>query len=150
MQYNVARLTEALEAELSALFTAYYSVTPAHTGQPPYDFNWAVFRAVQDANMLLITVARDEDNSLCGAALYIITEHSHHRGWIIAECDTLAVDHNKRGKGIGRGLYAYTETQLRDRGVKLITNRFRVCYDVEPLFPKLGFKLAEQVYMKEI
>lgn len=150
MRYQCEHLTETLEEELHTLFRAYYATTPAHTNQPPYDFNWPVFRAVQNAGMLCITTARDSEDTLCGAALYIVTEHLHHKNWIIAECDTLAVDHAKRNQGIARNLYQFTEALLKERGVSLVINRFRVCYDVQPLFPKLGFRLAEQVYMKDI
>jgi GNAT superfamily N-acetyltransferase len=71
-------------------------------------------------------------------------------GVVCAACDILAVDVDARGQGIARALMEFAEPILRERGVKIVTHQFRVIYDVEPLFPKLGYRLAEQGYMKEI
>jgi predicted N-acetyltransferase YhbS len=55
-----------------------------------------------------------------------------------------------RGLGIAGNLMQVAEPILRERGVNLITHSFCVCYDEQPLFPKFGYALTEQAYMKEL
>ena len=148
MRYAREHLDADNTAAISALVKAYYAATPAHTGLPPYDFNWNVYMTLQRQDMLLLVTARTEEEGLCGVGLYVLSEHPHHRGWVGAECDTLAVDHTMRGKGIGRGIVQYAEQVLKQHGVQFMVHKYRTCYQTEPLFPKLGFELAEHSYMK--
>lgn len=150
MRYAAEELDLANAAEIEALVQRYYACTPAHTGLPEYDFNWQAYLAAQGAGQLAMLTAREDNGTLCGVALYLLMEHPHHRGWVGAECDTLSVDHTKRGEGIGRNLVQAAEGMLKARGVNFMLHRYRTCYQTEPLFPKLGFAHTEQVFMKEI
>jgi GNAT superfamily N-acetyltransferase len=150
MQIGAEPLTPVLEQEISALVTRYYDTTKAHVRLPPYDFVWSMYRTLQTVDKLLIATARDNEGVLVGVAMYLLTEHPHHRGLEIAECDTLAVDHKHRGQGIGRTLYVVAESMLIELGVKRVLHRYRTVYDETPMFPKMGFTLEEHVYMKDL
>jgi GNAT superfamily N-acetyltransferase len=101
------------------------------------------------ADALLLVTARD-DGRLVGFVMYLVVPHMHHIGSTIAACDILAVDVDARGRGIARKMMAIAEPMLRERGASYVTHQFRICYDVKPLFPKLGYQLVEQSYMKEL
>jgi GNAT superfamily N-acetyltransferase len=152
MEYNTERLSPRLEEELTALFEAYYAVTPAHTDLPPYDLDWPLYNALQDAGVLFITTTRDNEDGykLYGAGLYMIVQHPHHRTMTVAECDILAVSHTRRGEGIGSTLLDFSINALRDRGVQRVAHRYRTCYNTTPLFEKHDFKLQEHVYARDI
>ncbi len=154
----------APEAELEELVRRYYEPTQAHEGIPPYRFNWPLYwRAENASSLLLVTARRDRKpwgavsgaahytGKLVGWALYLILDHPHHRGLCVADCDTLAVDHLERGKGIGRGLVEFSEPILRERhGATRIIHRHRLVYGDNALFPKLGFRPVEVAYSKDI
>lgn len=142
-------LTHSLSLEMTALIEDYYENTPAHTDIPPYDFNWSLYQSLSDAGQLVVVTARVGE-LLVGYAMYIVTHAAHHQTLLVAECDTLSVDIDFRGMGIAEKVYAYAETLLRQRGVKQVFNRYRVCYGTKPLFEKLGFHVTEHVYMKEL
>jgi hypothetical protein len=127
MKYRAEALRPELERDISSLVDRYYDVTNANVRLPPYNFIWEVYRTLQESQRLLVVTARDE-YLLAGFAMYLLMEHPHHRGMQVAECDTLAVD----------------------MGIDRVVHHYRTVYDVEPLFPKLGFTLEEQVYVKEL
>lgn len=151
MVYEIESLKDnvSLRNEIHKLVRAYYDVTPAHTGLPPYDFNWHVYEAAQEADKLLLLTARDH-GQLVGFCIYVVTPHPHHVDWLVAECDTIAVAHTHRSKGIGRRVLEIAMGILKDRGVKTIANRYRTCYNTAPLFSELGFTCVEHVYVKEL
>lgn len=139
----------SLRDDMHRLIRAYYSATPAHTGLPEYNFNWPLYEAMEKSGQLLVLTARDA-GALIGFAIYVVTEHPHHRGWQIAECDTIAVAHTARGQGIGRTLLEAALGILKNLGVKTVAQRYRTCYNTTPLFSELGFTCAEHVYVKEL
>ena len=67
-----------------------------------------------------------------------------------AVCNTLATKVGHRGKGIGTKLVKAAESYLKLYHVHRIIHGYRTVYGTEPLFPKLGFKLIEQLYVKVI
>jgi GNAT superfamily N-acetyltransferase len=140
------RETLEIIPELDALVKDYYSKTEAQVDLPPFDFRWDVYQALGDT--LVLVTAREEE--LQGFVMYIITEHTHHAGLIIADCDTLAVGLGYRGKGLGRRLMTAAECFLPSN-VQMVVHRSRACYDAVPLFESVpGYKLVETTYMKRL
>lgn len=150
MKYGIEELSPELSLQIEGMFRDYYASTPAHVGQPPYEFAWYIYyRLSLDRNLLIIT-ARDDDK-LCGVNMYILMEHPHHTGLLVAECDSLATVPAYRGQGIGRALVELGEKILRNMGIQRVIHHYRTVYEVdEPLFPKLGFTLIQQSYSKDL
>lgn len=149
MKYGIEPLSPELSHEIEGMFRDYYAGTPAHIGLPPYEFAWHIYYRLSLDRNLLILVARD-DGVLCGVNMYILMEHPHHIGLMMAECDSLATAPAYRGKGIGRSLVSLGEKVLRNMGIQRVVHRYRTVYDAEPLFPKVGYTLVEQVYTKDL
>jgi GNAT superfamily N-acetyltransferase len=133
--------------ELDALVKGYFATTIAKEGTPPLDMNWPLYEAMQETGALLLVTATHVDE-IVGFGTYFIFYHPHHKTVACAQSDILAVKLRKRGKAIGKNIVMYAENELRELGVQIVTHQFRTCYDVEPLFPKLGYKLEEHSYRK--
>jgi GNAT superfamily N-acetyltransferase len=136
--------------DLDKLLQDYFAKTIAKDGLPPLRMNWPVYITLNKRRDPLLFVARGMDDQMLGFIMYHVHPHLHHIGVINAACDILAVKVDMRGSGIARKMMKEAEPVLRNAGVRFITHQFRTCYDVEPLFPKLGYKLIEQGYLKEI
>jgi GNAT superfamily N-acetyltransferase len=147
-RYQEEGLTSTLMAEVDTVMTDLYENTPARTNRPPFDFDWQMYIALQDR--MVITTVRDDDSALLGFAFYIVMHHTHHASTVVAECDSIIVRPEHRGKGIATRLYEFTEPLLVSLGAEYITHRSRVVYGAEPMFPKLGFELEEHVYIKRM
>lgn len=148
MKLNIEPVAQTWH-ELNALLHDYFTRTQAKEGLPQLRMNWAAYTELNEAGGIVLLTARDGDK-LIGFVMYHVFPHLHHMGVINAACDIIAVDVDARGQGIARALMAHAEPVLRNRGVQYITHQFRTCYDTEPLFPKLGYKLFEQGYLKEL
>lgn len=111
--------------------------------------NWQSYVDFEKQNMLLLVTACEGDE-LAGFVLYLLYVHPHHPDAHIAHCTFLIVSPGHRGKGLGRKLIEYAVPILRDRKCTHIMHGRRMVYDVEPLFPKLGFVKFEESYVMEI
>jgi GNAT superfamily N-acetyltransferase len=136
--------------QLDDLLHEYFAKTIAAEGLPRLNMNWPAYIMLNERDDLVLFTARTEKFELLGFVMYFIHPHLHHAGITNAACDIIATDLKMRGKGIARMLIEYAESRLRNRGVHFITHQSRTCYDVEPLFPKLGYTLIEQGYLKDI
>lgn len=149
--FAVEQLTPELQHEMTSMLHDYYEATPAKDGIPPYDLDWALYEVLQDQGTLLVTTVRSSDtNAFIGCALYHVIGMLHHKGFMVAECDGISIDHRYRGKGLGKALYEFTEPYLLERGAKRIINRYRLIYNTTPMFPSLGFEAEEMVYVKRV
>lgn len=150
MKYQVEPLSPELAGEIEQMFRAYYHETPAHKGLPPYDFNWKLYGGLSIDGKLLVITARDGQATMRGVNMYIIMEHPHHAGLIVAECDSLATAHTHRGQGIGRKMIELGEHVLRNKGIHRVLHHYRTVYPEEPVFPKVGYELVQQTYSKDL
>lgn len=127
----------------------YYAATEASRGVPPLDFDWDFYMQLWvNDNLTLITARENED--LLGFVMYIVMFHPQYKTVLFATCNTLAVKPERRGMGIASKLVRAAEPFLKMQGVKRVLHGARAVYDVEPLFPKLGFELHERYYSKVI
>lgn len=149
MEVHEERIGDVWE-ELDELVKGYYKDDPrAQDGMPPLDFNWPIYDQLNHAKALRVFTVR-VDNHMMGFVMYHVFPHLHYKDVTTASCDILGVRHIARGLGVGRALVEHAEHVFRELGVRYMSHMFRVCYDTKPLFPKLGFKLAEQGYLKEL
>lgn len=147
--YATEQVSDDFMEQANAILREMYETTVASSDIPNYAFDWERYKQVQQAGMLLLTTARFE-NMLVGFALYLVVDHPHHNGTRSAECDAIAISVALRGNQIGRSLIDFSTDYLRGMNVKFVTHRYRTCYNAEPIFPKLGFRLIEHVYMKDL
>ena len=128
----------------------YFERTIAKEGLPPLRMNWLGYVNLDNSGHLILITARGKDHELLGFVMYHIHDHLHHMGVTNAACDIIAVSVDYRSGGIARRMMKYAEPVLKARGVRYITHQFRTGYKAEPLFPKLGYRLIEQAFVKEI
>jgi GNAT superfamily N-acetyltransferase len=134
--------------ELDELLHDYWKRSPAKEDVPALNMDWRAYIQLQDAGALVLFTARTD--KLLGFVMYHVHEHLHHVGSINAACDILAVHMDARRHGVGRKLMEFAEPVLRSMGATHVTHQFRTCYTAKPLFPRLGYKLIEYGYMKEL
>ena len=148
MEIQLEQLASA-GLEMHHMIRDYYKRTNAQDGIPPLRMDWSFYGKLEKQNKLVIVTARD-GYDLVGFAMYILGEHPQHDAMPFALCNTLAVDVDHRGQGIGTQLVQAAESYFKTTPVKMIVHGHRTVYDAAPLFPKLGFNLIEHIYMKEI
>jgi len=134
--------------DCDALVLDYYARTEASHGPMPLKIDWDTYRNMESTGHCCLFTAREEQ--LDGFVLYAVHRHLHHPTYNLAMCSILAVRPEARGRGLGRKLVEFAMPWLKTHGCTHIAHSFRMIYNTEPLFPKLGFKLIEQLYMREL
>lgn len=135
--------------DVDELVHDYYARTIASEGMRPLKFRWPAYFALERNGACKLFTARESDG-LIGFALYIVQEHLHHEGQIVAQCTMVGVRPEWRSKGLGRALVEFAEQWFKQHGVTHMVHHHRTLYDVTPLFEKLGFELKEVSYVKEL
>lgn len=139
-----------LYADLDALVKDYFAKTEASEDCPPLDMDWDFYIQMEHEDKLVLVTVRD-DELLVGFVMYIIAPHPHHKGLNSAICDILATRLDRRRHGIGTHLVHAAEQYFKQHGkIDMMFHGFRTVYKTKPLFPRLGFKLVEQAFMKRL
>lgn len=143
-------LSDRLKREMLELADTYFTQTDAHKDLPPLDMKWETYETLKQLGMLVIFTAREE-GKLLGFNMYAVTEHPHHRGCLMANCDALSVRLDARSKGVGRKLVDYATPRLREMGVQRMVHHERQYNNRPALFETIpGFRLADRVYWKDL
>lgn len=135
--------------EMDAMLVEDWNAIGTTIGEPPIDMDWDHYIEQEQLQQCVPITAR-EDEELVGFAMYMVIMHPHHKTVRYALCDSLIVKPAYRNVGIGAKLVTAAEPLLKMYYVKWIVHAFRTAYDVEPLFPRLGFTLVEQSYVKAV
>ena len=134
--------------EFDELMHHYYETTEASNDIPELKLDWDFYKQMENAGNFYVFTASGEQ--LNGFVFYLVVQHWKYPSMKMAACDTLAVRPHLRGIGIGRQLVEYAQDMLKPLGVTHMTHNSRAVYDTVPLFEKIGFKLFERVYIKEL
>lgn len=135
---------------MEALVRDYYARTIAHEGMRPLNFKWAAYKGLEAAGMCKLFTACTANGRMQGFSLYVVQLHMHHDDQVVAQCTLIGVRPECRSQGIGRKLIEYAEHWFKGHGVTHMVHHHRVIYDVKPLFERIGFKLEELGYVKEL
>jgi len=111
--------------------------------------NWDFYKQSEANGMILLMTAIHEDE-LVGFALYFMYVHPHHPEAKLGQAQFLIVTPKFRGQHLGRLLVQSAMPELKKRGCTHIVHNRRMAYDVEPLFPKIGFEKLEESYVREL
>jgi GNAT superfamily N-acetyltransferase len=137
--------------QLNDLMVEYYEKTEAKEGVPPTDMDWEQATDLESQDKFILITARDAlTGIIVGYVTYYVGTSPAYKTVVYATCGTLAVKVDQRGKGIATQLMAAAEPLLKMYHVKYISHGFRTVYKTEPLFPKLGYRLAELQFIKEL
>lgn len=136
-----------IQNEYRDLVYGYWYATPENKDHEPVDYDWEQYQLLDKVGCLRLYTARNKSDTLIGVALYTVVNATHHKGYKVADCDTLATGLRYRGLGIGKALTEHAKKALPLLGVKEIVHRSRHVFGTDKsLFPSLGFAAIETVY----
>ena len=150
MHYAREDITLYTAVEIESVLNDYYITQNGVSGLPPYELDWRVYAALNEANSLVLICARDDAEILVGFVLYMLVKHPHHKDMLVAECDIIVVAERARGQGVGKALMQHAEPYLVLANVNKVIHREKFFHDAKPLFPKLGYVASEMSYVKEL
>ncbi len=128
---------------------------PAHCAEAVPDImtadtvNFDMYAVLEDANVLHIITARNQEKELVGYAIYFVAPDPHRNNELTATSDAFYLLPEYRGWN-GVKLMQYAEKSLIMRGIKRMVNSLPVGAGMGNLMCKLGFKAVSLQYMKNI
>jgi GNAT superfamily N-acetyltransferase len=106
-----------------------------------------VYYEREDNGTLLTVVGRDA-GAVVAYYLCFVAPGLHYADCLTCTPDIFYVVPEKRSGGAGLRMFKYTESVLRQRGVKLWFVGGKVNHDASPLFRRMGFAPSEVTFSK--
>lgn len=135
-------------AEALPLFQLHYQ----EVGQPDMvlDPDYDRMKMMEDAGMVYILTARDEDR-LVGYAAFIVQRHIHYKQSMVALNDIIWLHPDYRKGRLGMRLIQLSEVALTAKGATKIYYHVKLPpHDFGPLLEKLGYRFVERNFAKVI
>ena len=132
--------------EMEPLFPLHYAETGELEGG--IDMAWEQYFAMEQAGILFLLTAR-RNGELVGYFLGIVLPNLHNRKRLAAVSDMYFLHPKHRGHA-GIRIFREVEQAWRTMGVELATITCKVSRNYETLFERLGWRLEEKVFIKEL
>jgi GNAT superfamily N-acetyltransferase len=112
--------------------------------------DWKFYFQEYKAGRLICVVARNEVWDVVGYMSMFIRQHPHYSDCKVAFDDAHYLMPAYRGKGNGAAMIAFAEKAAREAGAVLFSMRCKADQPHGEIFEKLGYKLTDLVYLKDI
>lgn len=147
-KYQIETLDES-RYDAWPLLEQHYEEICTHTDVIELDPDWDAYYTLEEAGMLRIYTAREEEtNELVGYFVVIQSPAIHYKQDIFCSNDLIYVDKKLRKTKIGYNLIKFAEDDLRELGVALFVINMKAHQPFDTLLEKMGYDLSELVYAK--
>lgn len=138
-----------VKEECDSLIKQHWDEVAFNKESIPLNPDWDFYSAIYLNGYLGIYTVR-KGSLLVGYLTIIARPHHHYKDHIYAVSDLIFL-HKDHRKGLaGYKLLKFAEEDLKDKGVSVTNLSCTTNKDLEPLFTRLGYTLAEKVYSKHL
>jgi len=109
----------------------------------------AQYREAESAGVLFAVTVR-KDGHLIGYSVNFVGPHLHYSGMRYAHNDVLFLDPAHRKGTVGFRLIQASEDAARERGAKMIVWHAKPGTAMERLLPRLGYRVQDVLFSKEL
>jgi hypothetical protein len=116
----------------------------------PLDPDYDAYIAMDEAGVLRVYTARDDDNKLIGYAVFFIRTNPHYKKTLSAVQDIIFIDQTRRGI-FGAKFILWCEDRLREEGVVVVYHHIKVATpNTITLFKRLGYQEIDIILGKRL
>ncbi len=149
MEFQRERLFPELFEEMRVLFERHWDEIALKDVSGPLDIFEEAYRGLEENGSLLLVTAR-ENGLLVGYAAYLLSPNLHYRSRMVAESDVFYLVPECRKGFAGLRLLKAAEAECLKAGATTIQNKVKADHDCGRLFERLGYILAEKLYVKAV
>lgn len=131
------------------LVGSHWEETASNKAKRKIGVRYDVLQQMIDLKVGLLIIAEDA-GKVIGYAMWFITPDLHALNNIVGVNDALYISKEYRNRGIGAGLLAYSEKELKAMDIDGIKISMKVYAPFSELVESLGYTLTEYSYMKSI
>ena len=137
----------SVKEDIKPLLEKHWLETEPNQNTIALDPDWEQYAVLDQANILRVFTARDNDN-LVGYCVVLIAKSIHHKSHTFASTDVIYIKPEYRQSKTGSDLIQYAEKHCRENGVSLMTLNMKIEFPFDNLMLRMGFNLLERVYHK--
>lgn len=115
----------------------------------PLEVDWPKYELIDAQNKLRIYTARYR-HQLIGYACYVVDFHGHYSSCYHAIQDVLFLTHEHRNARIGSQLIAFSDTMLREEGVKITAQHSKLAHPIDAVLKRQRYEPIETIWMKRL
>lgn len=146
MKYQQEFLDD-VRGEVEALIQDHYDEVYPVRDVFDWDMDWDSYEKLEEHGLLKIFTARD-NGELAGYLWVLITPNLHSKGSVLACDDGLFVVKGYRGKSVAKDLIQFTETCLKEDGVKVFHVVGTTEKPIDVLMQRMGYTAIETKFQK--
>lgn len=122
----------------------------AHYQDIPLSPNRDAYVKMDEQGILRVYTARAPKlETLLGYCVFFVAPHPHYGATLYAAQDVLFIRKEWRGK-FGACFIAWCDEQLREQGVKVVTQHVKAAHDFGRLLERLGYELQDKIYSRRL
>lgn len=146
MKYRQEFLDD-VRGEVEALIRDHYDEVYPARNVLDWDMDWDSYEKLEELGFLKIFTAR-EDGNLAGYLWVLITPNLHSKGSVLACDDGFFVTKDYRGKSIAKDLIQFTESCLKEDGIKIFHIIGTTEKPIDALMQRMGYTAIETKFQK--
>lgn len=147
MNFKRERAHDVIQ-EMLPLFEKHY-IEIAHFKDIPLDPDFETYMKMEDAGILRVYTARNEQGVLIGYAVYFLKHNLHYKSSLQALQDIIFIDPAHRG--VGAKLIIWCDRELKKEGVQLVCQHIKVATPhTIALFKRLGYEEIDVILGKRL
>lgn len=146
MEFQREIFTEQLGNEAEELIGIHHAEVSGEIADFPARVPYDKYGDFEQLGLLRVFTARHESR-LVGYNVFAFIEH-HQHGVNFASHDTLFLHKEFRKGTTGIKFLKWCDEQLKNDGALFVTQHSSVSLDLEKLLLRMGYKLAEKIYLK--
>lgn len=138
---------DCVKGEAETLIQDHYDEVYPARDMFDWDMDWDSYENLERLGFLKIFTARDND-TLIGYLWVLITPNIHSKGSVFACDDGFFVAKAYRGKSVAKDLIRFTETCLKDDGLKMFHIVGTTEKPIDALMKRMGYTAIETKFQK--
>lgn len=146
MKYRQEFLDD-VRGEVEALIRDHYDEVYPARNVLDWDMDWDTYEKLEEIGFLKIFTARDK-SALAGYLWVLITPNLHSKGSFLACDDGLFVAKEYRGESIAKYLIQFTESCLKEDGIKIFHIIGTTEKPIDALMQRMGYTAIETKFQK--
>lgn len=112
--------------------------------------DWDAYLNLDKLNRLVTLLAVDNNDEIIGYSCNILSQHIHYADLSVAYNDVLFLHPDYRNSSIGLKLIKETEKKCKERGAQLFLWHAKQNTALDAILPRMGCKVQEIIYSKEL
>lgn len=114
----------------------------------PLDPDFEIYKKLDDAQVLRVFTARDDEKKLVGYCVYFVQRNPLSKS--ICQANQNALFIKKGNRGFGKKFIEWCDSILKKEGINLVYHHVSPQHDYSPILKRIGYRHSYGVYSRRL